>query len=138
MFVMASNFNLEIATPERNFYNDDIEMVVVRTPQGEMGVLPGHEPMVVAIDIGPVRIKKDGQWVEAVLTSGFMEATPERVVILCDTAEWPDEIDVNRAKSAKERAEERLNHKQTKLDYIKSQAALSRAMARLQVKNRKM
>lgn len=130
---MASTFSLEISTPERNFYTEKVEMVIVQTPQGEMGILPGHEPMVIAINIGTVRIKKDGQWVEAFLSSGFAEVKPETTVILCDTAEWPDEIDANRAKAAKERAEERLRRSLSKIEYIRSQTALARAMARLKV-----
>ena len=132
---MASTFSLEIVTPERKFYTEPVEMVIVQTPEGEMGVLAGHEPMVVAIDIGPIMIKKDSQWTTAVLNSGFMEVTPEKAVILCDTAEWPDEIDANRAIAAKARAEERLMRQLSKLEFIKSQTAMARAMARLKVSN---
>lgn len=130
---MASTFNLEISTPDRKFYGGNVEMVIVQTIDGEMGILAGHEPMVVAIKIGTVRIKKDDQWVEAFLNSGFAEVKPDKTVILCDTAEWPEEIDANRAKAAKERAEEHLIRSLSKIEYIKSQTALARAMARLKV-----
>lgn len=130
---MASTFSLEIATPERKFYMETVEMVVVQTPQGEMGVLPGHEPLLVAIQIGAIKIKKNGEWLEAFLNSGFMEVNPDKTVILCDTAEWPSEIDANRAKAAKERAEERLQRQLSKIEYIRSQTAMARAMARLKV-----
>ena len=89
--------------------------------------------MVVAIAVGPLKIKKDGEWLEAVLTEGFMEITHESTVILTDTAEWPDEIDVNRAKAAKERAEERLQSQISQAEYMRSASALARAMARLKV-----
>ncbi len=130
---MASNFYLEIVTPERKFFSDEVEMVILRTPEGEMGILEGHVPMVVAVDIGPVKIKKNGEWQEAVLTEGFMEVKQDKTIILTDTAEWPSEIDVNRAKAAKQRAEERLQRQISQIEYSRSKAALSRALARLRV-----
>ena len=89
--------------------------------------------MVVAVSIGPIRIKQNGEWLDAVLTEGFMEIKQDKTVILTDTAEWPNEIDVNRAKAAKERAEERLQRELSRAEYIRSQAALARALARLKV-----
>lgn len=130
---MASKFYLEIVTPERKFFSDEVEMVILRTPDGEMGILEGHVPMVVAVDIGPVKIKKNGEWQEAVLTEGFMQIQPDKTVILTDTAEWPNEIDINRAKAAKQRAEERLQRQISQAEYLRSKAALSRALARLRV-----
>lgn len=130
---MANTFYLEIVTPERNFFSGDVEMVILRTPEGEMGILPGHMPMVVVVDIGPLRIKKDGEWLEAALTEGFMKIKQDHTIMLTDTAEWPNEIDINRAKAAKERAEERLHRQTSQLEYTRSQAALSRALARLKV-----
>ncbi|MDP4094484.1 MAG: F0F1 ATP synthase subunit epsilon [Bacillota bacterium] len=130
---MASNFNLEIVTPERKFFAEEVEEIVLRTPDGEMGILKGHVPMVVAVDIGPIRIKKNGEWKEAVLTEGFMEIKQDKTIILTDTAEWPDEIDINRAKAAKQRAEERLQRQESQAEYVRSKAALARALARLKV-----
>lgn len=132
---MASTFNLEIITPERKFYTGDVEMIVLRTPEGEMGILKEHTPMVVAVAIGPIRIKKDGEWLEAVISEGFMEIKQDKTIILADTAEWPDEIDINRAEAAKRRAEERLQRQLSEVEFIRSKAALARAMARLKVKN---
>jgi F-type H+-transporting ATPase subunit epsilon len=109
-------------------------MIVVRTSQGEMGILAGHVPVVAAVAVGTSRIRKEnGEWVEAVLTEGFMEVKQEEVIIITDTADWPHEIDANRAEAARKRAEERLAMKQSEEDYAKSQAALSRALARLKV-----
>lgn len=135
---MASpTFKLEIVTPERVFLSETVEMVVVKTPQGELGVLAGHIPLVVAIAVGPVKVKKsDGEELTAVLTEGFMEVRQDKTIIFTDTAEWPHEIDANRAEAARKRAEERLAMKQSEVEYIRSQAALSRAMARLKVKGR--
>jgi len=98
--------------------------------------LKGHIPTVAVIDIGSIKIKKDGKWFEAVLSEGFMEVKQNHVIILVDTAEWPDEIDENRARAAKARAEERLQRRRSEAEYIQSKAALARAMARLKVKGK--
>jgi F-type H+-transporting ATPase subunit epsilon len=108
-------------------------MVILKTPEGEMGILKDHTPMVVAVSIGPIRIQKDGEWLEAVLSEGFMEIKQDKTVVLVDTAEWPNEIDINRAKAAKERAEERLQRQLSQAEYVRSKAALAKAMARLRV-----
>ena len=131
--MMESTFSLEIVTPERKFFSGEVEMVVLKTPEGEMGILKGHMPMVVSVAIGPVKIKKDGEWLEAILTEGFMEVRQDKTVILTDTAEWPHEIDINRAEAARLRAEERLQSQLSRIQYIQSQAALKRAMERLKV-----
>ncbi|GAE87271.1 F0F1 ATP synthase subunit epsilon [Acetivibrio straminisolvens] len=133
---MSSTFYVEILTPERKFFWGDVETIIVKTPTGEMGILKGHIPTVVVIDIGTIKIKKDGKWFEAVLSEGFMEVKQDQAIILVDTAEWPDEIDVNRAKAAKARAEERLQRQRSEAEYIQSKAALARAMARLKVKGK--
>lgn len=131
---MGNTFYLEIITPDRRFFSGDVETVILRTPEGEIGILKNHMPIVVAVDIGPVRIKKDGDWLEAVLTEGFMEVAGNKAVILVDTAEWPAEIDLNRANAAKERAQERLHSKIAHIEYARSQAALTRALMRIKMK----
>lgn len=133
---MSSTFYVEILTPERKFFWGDVETIIVKTPTGEMGILKGHIPTVVVIDIGLIKIKKDGKWFEAVLSEGFMEVKQEQAIILVDAAEWPDEIDINRAKAAKARAEERLQRQRSQTEYVQSKAALARAMARLKVKGK--
>ena len=132
---MANTFSLEIVIPDKKFFADDVEMLVLKTPEGEMGVLSGHMPMVVAVSIGPIRIKKDGKWLEAFISEGFMEVMQDKTIILADTAEWPDEIDANRAKAAEERARERLQGKLSRIEYMRSQAALQRALSRLKISN---
>ncbi len=130
---VAKTFFIEIVTPRRTFFSGDVEMVVLKTPDGELGILPGHIPMVVAVDIGPVRLLKDGKWSKAVLNQGFMEIQRDHAIILADSAEWPHEIDVNRALAAQRRAEERLHRKISRIEYKQSQAALTRALARLKI-----
>jgi F-type H+-transporting ATPase subunit epsilon len=130
-------FFLEVLTPERKFYSAEAEEVIFRTVDGEMGVLAKHAPTVVAVDIGPIKIKAEGKWIEALVTEGFAEIMPNKVVILTDTAEYPEEIDLNRAKAAKERAEEKLQRHLSQVEYARSKAALARAMARLKITNQK-
>jgi len=128
---MSDTFYVEILTPNRKFFWGDVESVVLNTPSGEIGILKDHMPMVALVDVGIIKVKKNADWVEAVLGQGFMEVSQNKVVILVDSAEWPDEIDINRANAAKERAQERILRRANKTEYIQSKAALARAMARL-------
>lgn len=130
---MSESFYIEILTPDRKFFWGDVESVILNTPSGEIGILKNHMPMVALVEVGSIKIKKNGNWIEAVLGQGFMEVQQNRTIILVDTAEWPDEIDLNRAKAAKERAMERILRQANQTEYIQSQAALARAMARLAV-----
>jgi len=127
-------FHLEVYTPERLFFDDEVEMVIVESSDGEVGILKGHIPMVAAISIGELRILTDGEWKIAAINEGFMEVRPDATVILVRSVEWPEEIDAHRAEEAKERAEERLRQKRSMTEYHQSKAALARAMARLRVK----
>lgn len=130
---MAKTFYLEIVTPDRSFFSGDVEMLIVKTPDGEMGILSGHIPMVVVAAIGPIKIKKEGEWLEASISEGFMEIKQEKAIVLADTAEWPNEIDINRAKAAEKRARERLKRQLSQIEYKRSQEALQRALTRLKV-----
>ncbi|MDP4153598.1 MAG: ATP synthase F1 subunit epsilon [Bacillota bacterium] len=132
---MANNLYLEIITPNKTFYSDYVETLTLTTPNGEMGVLSGHMPLVAAVSIGVIKIKKDGTWLEAYTSEGFMKIEHDKTIIFVDTAEWPEEIDENRALAAAERARERLQRQLSKVEYINSRAALQRAMSRLKVKS---
>lgn len=133
---MASKFMLEILTPERLFFSKEVDMVVVNTPDGELGVLRGHIPMVTVVSIGSARIVIDGKTYEAVLSEGFMEINRSGVIIIVDTAEWPEEIDIKRAEAAKQRALNRLHSKLSKVEYMRTRAALSRALARINARKK--
>ncbi len=128
-----SKFILEIVTPERVLYQGEVEMVIARGAEGDIGILKGHEPFVTPLQIGKIKIKIDGQFKTAAVSHGYMQATKEKVIILVDTAEWPEEIDVNRAEKARERAEKRLQQKTTDLDILRAEIALKKAAARLGV-----
>ncbi len=131
---MADTFFLEVVTPDKKFFSDDVEMVMLNTPEGQIGVLSNHMPMVAAVSIGKAKILKDGNWLEAVFSEGFMEIVSGKVVILTDAAEWPEEIDANRARAAEERARERLRGQLSHLEHVRTQAAMQRAISRLEVK----
>ena len=130
-----SKFLLEIITPERIFFQENIEMLIVRGSEGDIGIMKDHEPFVTQLGIGRVIIKNEGNNKVAALSQGYLKVSDERVIILSDTAEWPDEIDVVRAQKARERAEKRLMEKQEGIDLLRAEIALKKAVARIGVSN---
>ena len=128
-----SVFLLRIITPDRVFYENQADMVEFNTTEGEIGVLPGHIPMTVIVRPGILYIHEAQEEKKAALHAGFAEILPEGVTILAETIEWPGEIDENRAKSAMERAEHRLQDKAPNTDIARAETALQRAIARIQV-----
>ena len=127
------NFHLRIITPDRMFYEGDVDMVEFNTTEGEIGVLPGHIPLTVIVKPGILVItEKDGQK-EAALHAGFAEILPEGITILAEIIEWPEEIDGQRAEEAMNRANERLASKTPETDIARAETALLRAMARINV-----
>ncbi len=126
-------FKLRIITPDRVFYEGEIEMVEFNTTEGEMGILPGHIPMTVVIKPGILTITEADETKEAALHSGFAEILPDGVVILAEVVEWPSEIDLERAEDAKERAEERIKEHAPETDMVRAEAALLRSIARISV-----
>ena len=126
-------FILTVVTPERRVFQETVNMVIVRTTDGEMGVLPGHIPLVAHLAIGPLRIKTGDDERKAAVNGGFIEVTAQQVIILSESAEMEEEIDVARAESARQRALARLDKRQADVDYARAQAALQRAIIRLKV-----
>ena len=134
---MASTFNLEVVTPERVVYSDEVNMLIARAVDGDIGILANHSPLVSALKVGVLRLKTGDKYNHiAVSGGGFMEVNPEKVTILADSAEKPDEIDQNRAKEAKERAEQRLSSQSEGIDHARAEAAMRRAVTRLEVLER--
>mgnify|MGYP005805039643 FL=1 len=134
---MADKFKLDIIASDRHFYNGEAEMIVLPGIDGEYGIMSGHEAMVTAIVTGEIDITADGEVKTVAVSEGFAEIKPESVVIIVDSAEWPEEIDIKRAERAKERAEEKMRQKQSQLEYYHSKAALARAINRLKVTSKK-
>jgi F-type H+-transporting ATPase subunit epsilon len=129
---MADLFRLQIITPDRIFMDDDVERVVFKTTEGDIGVLINHIPLTTTLVSGVVKIKIGDEEKRAVLHGGFAEIKPDQVTVLADAAEWPEEVDLARAKEAAERAESRLNDKGDK-DMVRAEVALMRALARIEL-----
>ena len=131
---MAEVFGIEIITPDRIFYKGEATMIEFNTAAGEIGVYRNHIPLTTVLAPGVVTIHKDGEdKVIAAVHSGFAEILPEKVTLLAETAEWPDEIDVERAQAAKARAEERLANKTEAIDVQRAELALRRALVRMDI-----
>lgn len=127
-----SQMVLEIVTPDRKVFEEEVKMVVAKGVEGELGILPNHIPFVTALKIGPLIARTDSGDRKIAVNGGFMEVRKDKVVILADSAELPEMIDVGRAQSAKERAEQRLKQqRQDEIDFRRAQLALQRAMNRL-------
>jgi F-type H+-transporting ATPase subunit epsilon len=135
----VSTFLLEIVTPERKVYAEESNMLIVKGVEGELGILPNHIPLVTPLKIAPITVKKQGaKDVLIAVNGGFMEVRKDKVVILAESAELPEQIDVDRAKAAKERAQKRLaDAKQANVDFTRAELALQRATNRIDVFGRK-
>lgn len=127
------NFTLKIITPDRVFFEEPVSMVEFNTTEGEIGVYKNHIPMTVILAPGILTITQEQETREAALHSGFAEILQDRVTILAEIVEWPEEIDIQRAEAAKERAEQRLNSKTPETDLARAETALQRAVARIEV-----
>lgn len=134
---MYDMFYLKIIAANRLFYKGKAKAIIVPALDGEKEVLAHHENMVIAINVGEMRFQKeDGAWVTTAVGNGFIQIINNRVTLLADSVESPEEIDVRRATEAKERAEEQLRQKQSLQEYHHSQASLARAMSRLKLRGK--
>ncbi|MFC4812664.1 F0F1 ATP synthase subunit epsilon [Paenibacillus sp. GCM10023250] len=129
-----SSFLLEIVTPERKVYAEDVNMVIVKGSEGEMGILPNHIPMVTPLKIAPVTIKQKNAEEKVAVNGGFLEIRKDKVVILAESAELPGDIDLARAEAAKQRAEQRISGRKDEYDQVRAELALQRALNRIAVK----
>ncbi len=130
---MAKQIKLDIVTPEKLAYSENVNMVIARTTAGDIGILPGHAALIAALATWPLRIMTDGGEMQIAMCGGFIEVQPEKITILANCAELADQIDVERAEAAKERAEGRLRGSKEEIDVVRAEAALKRAIIRLQV-----
>jgi len=130
---MAKKIKLDIVTPEKLAYSADVNMVIARTTAGDIGILPGHAALVAALVTWPLRIMTDDGELQVSICGGFIEVQPEKITILANCAELPEEIDLVRAEAAKERAESLLHGGKEKIDVARAEAALKRAIIRLTV-----
>jgi F-type H+-transporting ATPase subunit epsilon len=128
---LADKFKLTIVTPDREFFNEEADMVEFNTTEGEIGVYAGHAPLTVIVNPGVLTITQGDTVRNAALHAGFVQILPEEVTILAEIIEWPGEIDEPRASAARQRAEERLARREANLDIDRAEAALMRAIARI-------
>ena len=134
---MADRLTLEIATPLRLAVSETVDEVVAPGVEGYFGVLPGHAPFLTTLGIGEVMYRAGRAERYLAVSGGFAEVRNDKVIVLTDTAERPEEIDRARAERARERAEQRLSGRsQDDVDFARAAAALARALARLQVAGR--
>ncbi|MFJ8234730.1 F0F1 ATP synthase subunit epsilon [Ureibacillus sp. NPDC094379] len=125
---------VNIVTPDGPVYDSEVAMVIAKTVSGEIGVLPGHIPMVAPLSIGAVKLKKeDGSQEVVAVSGGFIEVRPDKISILAPSAEEAASIDIARAKEALARAEQRLQKKQDDIDFKRADLALKRAINRISV-----
>ena len=127
------DFTLRIITPDRTFYEGDVQMVEFNTTEGEIGILKDHIPMTVLISPGVLTFTLEEETKVAALHAGFAEILGDRVTILAEIIEWPHEIDEHRAEEAKARAEERIQAGSDDLDLKRAEISLRRAITRIQV-----
>lgn len=128
-------FHLQILASDRVFYDGKCVMAILPAQDGQIGIMANHGDIVAAVDVGQLRLQKeDESWMSAVVGRGVMQFVNNRMTVLTEFAELPEEIDEKRALLAKERAQEQLRQKQSIQEYHQSKAALARAIARLKGK----
>lgn len=128
-----SSFHLQIVTPDGEFFDGPAERVKVRTINGDVAILDRHIPYVTALGTGEAAVTVDGVVRKAAASGGMLSVTPEIVRVVATTFEWAEDIDVERAERAKEKAEERIRKAQNAKELELAKVKLSRAMARLKV-----
>src|SRR3954462_4437124 len=128
---LPTSINLQIVTPDRLLVNEQVDEVEIPGSEGYFGVLPGHTPLLASLAVGELWYRKGQEKFYLSIAFGFAEVLPDRVTILARIAERADEISVERAESAKRRAEERLARVASDVDYERARFALMRSMARL-------
>jgi F-type H+-transporting ATPase subunit epsilon len=133
--MLPESIQLIVVTPERQLLRESVVEVTVPGLDGQLGILPGHAPLMTELGIGELsyRMSTSGQPVVLAVISGFAEVLPDRVTVLAETAERAEEIDLARAEQAKARAEKRLSAGDTNLDWDRANIALQRSLIRIQV-----
>jgi F-type H+-transporting ATPase subunit epsilon len=134
---MPNTFHLEIVTPEKMIVRDDAEEIQIPGKSGYLGILPGHAPLITELSAGELSYRNGGQTHRYAVAWGFAEVLPDKVTILAEAAERPEDIDVSRAQQDKRRAEEHLRTGKSEEDFTRAEEELKTAEARLEVAGRK-
>lgn len=133
-----SSIRLDIVTAEQLVYSDDVDMVIAPGVEGRLGVLPHHTPLMTTLQGGELRVKKGEEEFFLAVSGGFLEVRPDRIIVLADTAERVEEIDMARAEEAKRRAQERLGQRIPDVDAARAEAALRRSLIRLKIAGKRI
>ena len=131
--MLETPIHLTIVTPERSLVDERVDEIQLPGAEGYLGILPGHAPLFTELKVGELGFRKGSNWVWLSVAWGFAEVLPGQVRVLAETAERANEIDVERAARAKERAEKRLSQSGQDVDYNRALVALERAVIRIQV-----
>jgi F-type H+-transporting ATPase subunit epsilon len=132
--VLPQFIELQVVTPERLLVHEEVHEAQIPGLKGYLGILPGHAPLLSELKMGALSYRKGNQWSYLAVFRGFVEVLPERVIVLAEVGERGEEIDVERAQDARERAEERLKRPgDPDVDWGRAQVALERALIRIQV-----
>ena len=134
---MANLFTINILAPDKEFLSCPVEHVIFDTPAGRMGMMAGHQPTVAAVAEGTIDIYMDGEWKTAAVGQGFVEIGANMAEFFVDTVEWAEDIDTARAIEALRRAELRMHSELSYVEFLRSQAAMARAMARIKASKRR-
>ncbi len=133
---MANKLNLEVVTPRKLVVSDEVDLCTVPGTEGVFGVMANHAPILSTLNIGQMHYNKDGETVKLAISGGFVEVSNNKMTVLAEAAEVSEEIDVERALRAKERAEKRIQQAKAgkeDIDMARAMAAMARATARLKV-----
>lgn len=128
---------VEVVTIERLVYSGEADMVLAPGVEGQLGILPRHAPLIARLSAGELVVRREGAEQSFAISGGFIEVLGNRVVVLADTAEPAEEIDVQRAEAARQRAAELLRQRRSRIETIQAEAALRRSLARLRVARRR-
>jgi len=131
--LLPEKIQLDIVTPERAVLSEAVDELILPGSEGYLGVRPGHAPLLTTLKLGSIMIRKGNDRQYLAVSWGFVEVLPDRVSILAETAERAEEIDLDRAVRAKERAEQRLKSPDPDVDFRRAQLALEKALIRIQV-----
>ncbi|MCK5577569.1 MAG: F0F1 ATP synthase subunit epsilon [Dehalococcoidales bacterium] len=133
-----AKIRLDIVTAERLVYSDEVDEVIAPGVEGQLGILPHHTPLMTMLQPGELIAKKDSEEFSLAISGGFLEVRPDRVIVLADSAERADDIDIARAEEAKRRAEQRLAEKYVpEVDSARAEASLRRSLIRLKIAARR-
>ena len=129
----TKKLTVEVVTPDGLIVKGEYDMIVVQSINNELGILPGHAPLIAPVVISSARLRNEKESMRVAIGGGFIEVDQDHVTLLAQSAETPAKIDVQRAQKAKERAQRRIQQKRDEIDFRRAELALKRAIHRLDV-----